>query len=281
MKNKTISTLVKSFFVGLFIFFVLNSFNLVSASCKMPGTPLEEFGISDAVFIGKVKSIEKFDDGVNKVNFLVIDAYKGVSENIVIINAADPSFVSVGIGFDEGETYLVYAYEGEGGVLTTNICSRTAPLKDAQKDIGDFAILSSRSGPNAETLIISNDQKEGDFFTIKNIEVINQDLVIEVSYGGGCEDHEFDLIWDGSFMKSNPPQVNLDLYHNANNDLCKAIKYETLRYDIYPLIENYINSYGDNSNLTINLGDEIINFNIADYGVWSFRWFWSNSFFFF
>ncbi len=270
MINKKISRLIVSFAIGLAIFFVLNSLSSVSASCKMPGTPIEELEDSDAVFIGKVRSIEKMGNGYNRVNFLVIDGYKGVSENTVNVIAADPSFVSIGIGFEEEKTYLVYTYksyeyEGGGSILTTFLCSRSALLENAKEDTEAFAILSSRSGPIGELLIISNDPKVGDLYSIENIEVVNQDLVIDFSYSGGCEEHEFDLYWDGSYLKSNPVQAQFVLSHNANGDSCKAIKYETLRFDIYPFIEDYIESYGDNQKVNIYIGDKDIEYLIPDY----------------
>jgi len=271
MTNNTISRLLISFAIGLAIFYVLNSFNLVSASCVKLGTPLQELENSDAVFIGDVRSIEKRESGYNAINFLVIDAYKGVSENTVSVISPDSKVMGSGVDFEKGQRYLIYSYrsyeyEGGKGVLSISKCSRSALLKNAKEDIDAFAILSARSGPVGERLIVSYDTKEGDFFTIDNIEVVNQDLVIDVSYSGGCEKHNFTLSWDEKFMESRPVQTRLILNHDANNDSCKAIKYETLRYDIYPLIEKYIKVYGDDSKLVINVNDKDIEFNVPDYG---------------
>ncbi len=60
-------------------------------------------------------------------------------------------------------------------------------------------------------------------------------LVLSVSYGGGCEEHEFGLYWDGSFLESHPMQVNLKLVHNGHGDVCEAIKRKTLRFDLSSL----------------------------------------------
>lgn len=63
-------------------------------------------------------------------------------------------------------------------------------------------------------------------------------IVLECSYSGGCRDHEFQLSWDGSVMKSIPGQIVLELSHNANNDSCKALLTEMIQFDLSPIIDN-------------------------------------------
>lgn len=59
--------------------------------------------------------------------------------------------------------------------------------------------------------------------------VIEDDtLTLTVSYGGGCETHDFTLVTDGSFMESDPVQLAVTLTHDANDDPCEA--YPTNRY---------------------------------------------------
>lgn len=57
-------------------------------------------------------------------------------------------------------------------------------------------------------------------------------LILDVVYGGGCRTHDFQLSWDGSILKSNPPQVVLSLTHNGNGDPCKALVIERLQFDL-------------------------------------------------
>lgn len=54
------------------------------------------------------------------------------------------------------------------------------------------------------------------------LDVETRILRVSVSYGGGCEDHEFVACWNGAISKSNPATLTLDLRHDANNDLCDA-----------------------------------------------------------
>jgi hypothetical protein len=57
-------------------------------------------------------------------------------------------------------------------------------------------------------------------------------LVIDIRYGGGCFPHLFALEWDGSSMKSLPPQYMFNLVDLSDYDPCKAIIHSQLRFDI-------------------------------------------------
>ncbi|MEM0999005.1 MAG: hypothetical protein AAGN35_18240 [Bacteroidota bacterium] len=63
-------------------------------------------------------------------------------------------------------------------------------------------------------------------------EIKNGCLVLNVSYSGGCQDHQFGLYWGEMWAESMPPQTQLYLYHNNRGDNCRAIKYEQLKFDL-------------------------------------------------
>ncbi len=82
--------------------------------------------------------------------------------------------------------------------------------------------------PNGKLIdCIANDQ-------IKRAWIDGNNLKIEVAYGG-CNEHDFDLRWDGSIMKSNPPQVNLELLDNTGPQMCNAYFQHTICFDISKL----------------------------------------------
>lgn len=86
---------------------------------------------------------------------------------------------------------------------------------------------------------------DGDPTTIEDARIEDQTLLLDVAYGGGCEAHEFVLCWpDQSFMESEPVQVQLELYHDANGDSCEAWLSETLELDLAPLAQAWRDSYG-------------------------------------
>ena len=77
--------------------------------------------------------------------------------------------------------------------------------------------------------------EEGDAYSLQSASVEGDVMTFVVSYSGGCEDHEFELLNNGMIMKSLPPQSNLMLKHNANGDKCRALITDTLHFDLSPL----------------------------------------------
>ncbi len=81
----------------------------------------------------------------------------------------------------------------------------------------------------------------GDPFEIDNVLKLESILSIDVKYGGGCQEHSFEIIWDGTMINSNPPTVKFILVHNANNDMCEAYLSEKLKIDLNELMAaNYV-----------------------------------------
>ena len=57
-------------------------------------------------------------------------------------------------------------------------------------------------------------------------------LTIEVSYSGGCEEHDFKLYFNGMYKKSLPPKADFVLVHDNKGDACRSIVEKTLKFDI-------------------------------------------------
>ena len=72
-----------------------------------------------------------------------------------------------------------------------------------------------------------------------------------VSYGGGCEDHIFNLVHEFLFCGTPPVHIPLYLTHNSNNDNCEAALAEELCFDI----SNLYDLCADTSELFISLND--------------------------
>ena len=75
-----------------------------------------------------------------------------------------------------------------------------------------------------------------DTFTINKMSVNEREDIIsfEVSYSGGCEDHQFQLYSTEGILYSNPPGCLVYLSHNGNNDHCKVLITETLSFSMSP-----------------------------------------------
>ena len=64
-----------------------------------------------------------------------------------------------------------------------------------------------------------------DEFGVNEIEVTEDELLINVTYGGGCENHDFIMIMNNQSPIDGGGQQNqiLSLSHDANNDACYAL----------------------------------------------------------
>jgi len=74
--------------------------------------------------------------------------------------------------------------------------------------------------------------RETDGFIINEVSIDGVILTVVVQYSGGCENHEFKMISNQRYMKSMPPQLPLYLEHQANNDNCRALVIQTLKFDV-------------------------------------------------
>jgi len=81
-------------------------------------------------------------------------------------------------------------------------------------------------------------------FNLNEVTVKNDVLTLNVSYGGGCQEHEFELyMTPPTFMESNPVQANIYLRHDGNGDTCEAYLTEDVSFDISKIAENYRDAY--------------------------------------
>ena len=135
-----------------------------ACKCVEPGPPSEEMEKFDAVFAGRVVSIEhNFDPNSTTlgpgdrttIGLDVSTVWKGaVHEDMYV--TTPPTGGSCGFTFTEGEEYILYAYDSavldEG--YSVSICSRTALLSQAQADLEAFgdggSPLSGTAGPQPE-----------------------------------------------------------------------------------------------------------------------------------
>lgn len=123
------------------VIFAMHTAIVAACSCIMPAPPMESMEASAAVFSGTAISVEGMGDGIMtsgadpiEVTFAVSKVWKGPqTETITLTTPRDSA--ACGYPFEEGEEYLVYAYEEENGALTTGLCTRTTTLATASDDL--------------------------------------------------------------------------------------------------------------------------------------------------
>lgn len=110
-----------------------------ACTCLGGAAPCQAFFDVPAVFVGKVQSISEHTGASGfsgrRVHLDVAEAFRGVTSQEVDIDTGNGGG-DCGYPFKVGESYLVYAYlEKDGQTLSTGICTRTKPLRDAQNDL--------------------------------------------------------------------------------------------------------------------------------------------------
>ena len=159
----SVSAVVLVIMVSVLVF-LSNPGVVYACKCAAPGAPAEELAKFDAVFTGRVISIEhSFDPNATTVSpedrttvgFEVSNVWKGnVLKSMDV--TTPPTGGSCGFAFIEGEEYIVYASDsayGDDG-YTVSICSRTALLEEAQADVDELGEgsppIDKTNGPSPE-----------------------------------------------------------------------------------------------------------------------------------
>lgn len=134
--SRILSIAVVGLALILSVAWFLGSPGLVHAcTCVAPGPPSEEIEKFDAVFTGRVVSMQLSGD-TTTVGFEVNTVWKGiVSEDVHVTTSSTGG--SCGFTFEEGEEYIVYARHSTDADVSysVDICSRTALLSQAQVDL--------------------------------------------------------------------------------------------------------------------------------------------------
>lgn len=88
----------------------------------------------------------------------------------------------------------------------------------------------------------------GDPYTIQNAKISGDTLILQLSYGGGCETHTFELLNNFAFKENTDSfgridnyQTRITLKHDAHNDRCRAIVQEKILFDLTPIRQIGVN----------------------------------------
>lgn len=103
---------------------------------------------------------------------------------------------------------------------------------------------------------------DGDEISVDGASISGDTLSVDVGHGGGCETHEYSICWpDQTFMESEPVQVNLEIYHDANGDMCDAYFTSTLTFDLTPLKTAWQDAYQQESGtITVHVDGQTVEY---------------------
>ncbi len=112
-------------------------------------------------------------------------------------------------------------------------CQKTSnDLKAVSEEFDLKLTRSAQAYTNAQEQLIKSEGS--DPFVINSVSINDNELkmFIEVSYSGGCEKHQFSLVWPEVIVTVYPPNFSIILNHNANGDTCEAWLTKTLVIDL-------------------------------------------------
>jgi len=98
-------------------------------------------------------------------------------------------------------------------VLQLLSCNEKSSITDPDDFLNDKIIITNSINANLENdnLKVLEQYVSGDY------------LILKVMYSGGCKKHEIKVYTTGAIIKTNPPQAELFISHNSNNDGCEAL----------------------------------------------------------
>jgi len=111
-----------------------------ACKCMLP-TPEQAREAAPLIFEGRVSKIEDVPAtpeqgiGTKRVTLALVRTWKGLEDKESVVVSTSASSASCGFTFEPSTSYLVYAAEGEGGVIEVSGCSRTRAMADASEDL--------------------------------------------------------------------------------------------------------------------------------------------------
>ena len=85
-----------------------------------------------------------------------------------------------------------------------------------------------------KTIILNKDYSlPAEFdYTIESASLTDSILTIDIKYKGGCGEHNFELLFNGMYAKSMPPQAGLYLQHEIKNETCDKEISKKIKFNV-------------------------------------------------
>ncbi|MES2591850.1 MAG: hypothetical protein V4608_08200 [Bacteroidota bacterium] len=96
----------------------------------------------------------------------------------------------------------------------------------------------------------------GSPYKVDSIKIAGDTLSVFVNYSGGCKAHSFELYSNGMYAKSLPPQLSITLKHIGNDDGCRKLIMEELKFDVANL------KYAGKNTVILKLSDQRVTYTV-------------------
>lgn len=137
--------------------------------------------------------------------------------------------------------YTQMGCETDAPFTDLSACTNVCGARGLWNTPGGIEVCNAQEIANLDPVNISTAKLDG------------KNLVLEVSYSGGCFGVDnFKLCWNGKISNTAPAVLNAVLLHDAYGDKCEALENDTLRFDLSPLDSNA------QSNIEIHIGQKVV-----------------------
>jgi hypothetical protein len=94
----------------------------------------------------------------------------------------------------------------------------------------------------------------GTNYKVDSLEINNDTLSVFVAYSGGCKEHSWELVTNGMYEKTRPPEITVCLKHISNGDACRQIIRNEVKFNITKL------KYSKRKEVVVILGKYEVNY---------------------
>ena len=129
-------------------------------------------------------------------------------------------------------TLSLAKYTAASLLLAATILSSCKSKKASTTPENNEAIAHRAFQLEVKPVVLDTTRYGNDTFEANKVRVNGDTLFMDVEYSGGCKDHVFTARHNGNYMKSMPPQLNVNIDHNANGDGCRELIRETIAFDL-------------------------------------------------
>ena len=122
---------------------------------------------------------------------------------------------------------------------------------DDTNPVGNVVLLTGDDENDQDAI----EQAGADAYNFNSATIEGDTLTVSVSYGGGCETHEFTLFAEPDMDDDGPfgTMIGIAIAHNANGDMCQAWLTESYDFDLTPIKKKYQEQYKKDAG-SISLG---------------------------
>ncbi len=117
--------------------------------------------------------------------------------------------------------------------------------------------ISANAHNGIKEVVVDADAKmydTGTNYKVDSLEINNDTLSVFVAYSGGCKEHSWELVTNGMYEKTRPPEITVCLKHISNGDACRQLIRNEVKFNITKL------KYSKRKEVVVILGKYEVNY---------------------